>query len=164
MEDSKIIYTKTFEITKSNSVTIQISNFKWKDLLNIYKSSFSDTYTWIVKNNSIAFTTDQLEELKNIISDIPKDYEIKEYWMVWKYKLYISTFNWNNSFQIREWVESETYTWYWKKWVSVWIDKFKDFQETFEIVLSEFENYLKNWVSSTKIIQAPVDTEIDSYF
>ena len=93
MEDSKIIYTKTLEITKSNSVTIQVSNFRWKDLLNIYKSSFSDRYTWIVKNNWVAFTPDQLDELKQIITDIPNDYEIKEYWIIWKYKLYISTFN-----------------------------------------------------------------------
>jgi len=136
MEDSKIIYTKTFEITASNSVTIQISNFKWKDLLNIYKSSFSDTYTWIVKNNSIAFTTDQLEFLKEIISWIHEvDYEITEYWIIWKHKIYISTFNWNNSFQIREWVESETYTWYGKKWVSISMNKFD--------VLDMFEKYLK---------------------
>ena len=40
MTDSKIIHTKTFDITKTNSITIQISNFKWKDLLNIYKSTF----------------------------------------------------------------------------------------------------------------------------
>jgi len=28
MTDSKIIHTKTFDITKTNSITIQISNFK----------------------------------------------------------------------------------------------------------------------------------------
>ena len=67
MTDSKIIHTKTFDITKTNSITIQISNFKWKDLLNIYKSTFSDRYTWIVKNNSIAFQVEQLELLKEII-------------------------------------------------------------------------------------------------
>lgn len=163
MEDSKIIYTKTFEITKSNSVTIQISNFKWKDLLNIYKSSFSDTYTWIVKNNSIAFTTDQLEELKNIISDIPKDYEIKEYWIVWKYKLYISTFNWNNSFQIREWVESETYTWYGKKWVSISMNKFDEFKLALFDVLDMFEKYLK-WDLQLDNKKVANDDEIESYF
>lgn len=163
MEDSKIIYTKTFEITKSNSVTIQISNFKWKDLLNIYKSSFSDTYTWIVKNNSIAFTPDQLEELKNIISDIPKDYEIKEYWMVWKYKLYISTFNWNNSFQIREWVESETYTWYGKKWVSISMNKFDEFKLALFEVLDMFEKYLK-WDLQLDSKKVANDDEIESYF
>lgn len=48
--------------------------------------------------------------------------------MVWKYKLYISTFNWNNSFQIREWVESEIYTWYGKKWVSISMNKFDEFK------------------------------------
>lgn len=163
MEDSKIIYTKTFEITKSNSVTIQISNFKWKDLLNIYKSSFSDTYTWIVKNNSIAFTPDQLEELKNIISDIPKDYEIKEYWMVWKYKLYISTFNWNNRFQIREWVESETYTWYGKKWVSISMNKFDEFKLALFEVLDMFEKYLK-WDLQLDSKKVANDDEIESYF
>lgn len=163
MEDSKIIYTKTFEITKSNSVTIQISNFKWKDLLNIYKSSFSDTYTWIVKNNSIAFTPDQLEELKNIISDIPKDYEIKEYWIVWKYKLYISTFNWNNNFQIREWVESETYTWYGKKWVSISMNKFDEFKLVLFDVLDMFEKYLK-WDLQLDNKKVANDDEIESYF
>lgn len=163
MEDSKIIYTKTFEITKSNSVTIQVSNFKWKDLLNVYKSSFSDTYTWIVKNNSIAFTTDQLEELKNIISDIPKDYEIKEYWIVWKYKLYISTFNWNNSFQIREWVESETYTWYGKKWVSISMNKFDEFKLALFDVLDMFEKYLK-WDLQLDNKKVANDDEIESYF
>lgn len=163
MEDSKIIYTKTFEITKSNSITTQISNFKWKDLLNIYKSSFSDTYTWIVKNNSIAFTTDQLEELKNIISDIPKDYEIKEYWVVWKYKLYISTFNWNNSFQIREWVESETYTWYGKKWVSISMNKFDEFKLALSEVLDMFEKYLK-WDLQLDNKKVANDDEIESYF
>lgn len=163
MEDSKIIYTKTFEITKSNSVTIQVSNFKWKDLLNIYKSSFSDTYTWIVKNNSIAFTPDQLEELKNIISDIPKDYEIKDYWMVWKYKLYISTFNWNNSFQIREWIESETYTWYGKKWVSISMKKFDEFKLALFDVLYMFEKYLK-WDFQLDNKKVANDDEIESYF
>lgn len=163
MEDSKIIYTKTFEITKSNSVTIQVSNFKWKDLLNVYKSSFSDTYTWIVKNNSIAFTTDQLEELKNIISDISKDYEIKEYWMVWKYKLYISTFNWSNSFQIREWVESETYTWYGKKWVSISMNKFDEFKLALFDVLDMFEKYLK-WDLQLDNKKVANDDEIESYF
>lgn len=163
MEDSKIIYTKTFEITKSNSVTIQISNFKWKDLLNIYKSSFSDTYTWIVKNNSIAFTPNQLEELKNIISDIPKDYEIKEYWIVWKYKLYISTFNWNNSYQIREWVESETYTWYGKKWVSISMNKIDEFKLALFEVLDMFEKYLK-WDLQLDNKKVANDDEIESYF
>ncbi|NVP17243.1 hypothetical protein HUU51_00855 [Candidatus Gracilibacteria bacterium] len=163
MEDSKIIYTKTFEITKSNSVTIQISNFKGKDLLNIYKSSFSDTYTGIVKNNSIAFTPDQLEELKNIISDIPKDYEIKEYGMVGKYKLYISTFNGNNSFQIREWVESETYTGYGKKGVSISMNKFDEFKLALFEVLDMFEKYLKGdlQLDSKKVAN---DDEIESYF
>lgn len=80
MEDSRIIYTKTFELTKSNSVTIKISNFKWKDLLNIYKSSFSDRYTWIVKNNSIAFQVVQLETLKDMIWNISWENEINKYW------------------------------------------------------------------------------------
>jgi len=163
MEDSKIIYTKTFEITKSNSVTIQVSNFKWKDLLNIYKSSFSDTYTWIVKNNSIAFTPDQLDELKQIIAYTPNDYEIKEYWMVWKYKLYISTFNWNNSFQIREWVESETYTWYGKKWVSISMNKFDEFKLALFDVLDMFEKYLK-WDLQLDNKKVANDDEIESYF
>lgn len=82
MSESNIIYSKTFDITKSNSLTIQISNFKWKDLLNIFKSSFSDRYTWIVKNNSIAFQVEQLEELNNVISEISWDNEIKEFWDV----------------------------------------------------------------------------------
>lgn len=163
MEDSKIIYTKTFEITKSNNVTIQVSNFKWKDLLNIYKSSFSDTYTWIVKNNSIAFNTNQLEELKNIISDIPKDYEIKEYWIVWKYKLYISTFNWNNSFQIREWVESETYTWYGKKWVSISMNKFDELKLALFDVLDMFEKHI-SWDLQIEDKKELNEDEIESYF
>lgn len=163
MEDSKIIYTKTLEITKSNSVTIQVSNFRWKDLLNIYKSSFSDRYTWIVKNNSIAFTPDQLDELKQIITDIPNDYEIKEYWIIWKYKLYISTFNWNNSFQIREWVESETYTWYGKKWVSISMNKFDEFKLALFDVLDMFEKHI-SWDLQIEDKKELNEDEIESYF
>lgn len=163
MEDSKIIYTKTLEITKSNSVIIQVSNFRWKDLLNIYKSSFSDRYTWIVKNNSIAFTPDQLDELKQIITDIPNDYEIKEYWIIWKYKLYISTFNWNNSFQIREWVESENYTWYGKKWVSISMNKFDEFKLALFDVLDMFEKHI-SWDLQIEDKKELNEDEIESYF
>jgi hypothetical protein len=162
MEESKIIYTKTFEITKSNSVTIQISNFKWKDLLNIYKSSFSDRYTWIVKNNSIAFNLDQVDDLKTIIFDIPEDYDIKDYWNIWKYKIYISTFNWNNSLQIREWVESENYTWYGKKWVSITMNKFDLFKLSLDEVIVKSHEYL-NWDIEEKK-QNHNDDDIDSYF
>ena len=82
MTDSIIIYSKTFEITKSGSITIQISKFNGKDLLNIYKSTFSEKYTGIAKDSSIAFSNDQYKDLLNIIESIPADYEIKEYGQV----------------------------------------------------------------------------------
>lgn len=163
MQDSTIIYTKTFDITKTNSITIQVSNFKWKDLLNIYKSTFSDRYTWIVKNNSIAFQVEQLELLKEIIWNISWDNEIKEFWEVWKYKIYISTYKWNNSFQIREWVESEFYTWYWKKWVSIPMNKFDEFKENFNEVIEYFNKYL-NWEIKVEEKKELDDDEIESYF
>lgn len=163
MQDSTIIHTKTFDITKTNSITIQISNFKWKDLLNIYKSTFSDRYTWIVKNNSIAFQVEQLELLKEIIWNISWNNEIKEHWEVWKYKIYISTYKWNNSFQIREWVESESYTWYWKKWVSIPMTKFDEFRENFNEVIEYFNKYL-NWEIKVEAKKELDDEEIESYF
>jgi len=163
MQDSTIIHTKTFDITKTNSITIQISNFKWKDLLNIYKSTFSDRYTWIIKNNSIAFQVEQLELLKEIIWNISWNNEIKEYWEVWKYKIYISTYKWNNSFQIREWVESESYTWYWKKWVSIPMTKFDEFRENFNEVIEYFNKYL-NWEIKVEAKKELDDEEIESYF
>ena len=163
MSESKIIHTKTFDITKTNSITIQISNFKWKDLLNIYKSTFSDRYTWIVKNNSIAFQVDQLDSLKEIIKSISWDNEIKEYWNIWKYKIFTSTYKWNNSFQIREWVESESYTWYWKKWVSIPMIKFDDFKMNFNEVIEYFNWYL-NWEIKIEEKKEIDDNEIESYF
>jgi hypothetical protein len=164
MSESEIIFTKTLELTKSNSITIQVSNFNWKDLLNIYKSSFSDKYTWIVKNNSIAFSYDLSVSLFEIIKSIWIDYELKEYGQIWRYKVYVSNYNWNNSFQIREWVESDTYTWYGKKWVSVAIEKLEDFKSNYEIVLNEFENYLTNWKNKPAVITKNTDDEIESYF
>ena len=163
MQDSKIIYSETFDITKTNSITIQISNFKWKDLLNIYKSTFSDRYTWIVKNNSIAFQVDQLEWLKEIILNILWNNEIKEYWEVWKYKIYISTFKWKNSFQIREWVESETYIWYWKKGVSIPMEKFEIFKNDLLKVLNYFDKYLI-WEVKMEEEKEANDNDIESYF
>lgn len=164
MEDSKIIYTKTFEITKSNSITIQISNFKWKDWLNIYKSSFSDRYTGIVKNNSIAFSLENSQMLFEIIKNIWSDYELKEYWQIGRYKVFISNYNGNNNFQIREWVISDSYTWFWKKWISISIEKIKEFKENFEIVLDEFNNYIKNWVNLNIMKTIPITYQIESYF
>jgi hypothetical protein len=79
MTDSTIIYSKTFDITKSGSITIQISKFNGKDLLNIYKSTFSEKYTGIAKDSSIAFSSDQYLDLLKSVESIPTDYEIKEY-------------------------------------------------------------------------------------
>ena len=163
MEDSTIIYTKTFDITKTNSITLQISNFKGRDLLNIYKSTFSDRYTWIVKNNSIAFLTEQLEKLKEIIWNISWENEIKEFGIVWKYKIYISTFKWSNSFQIREWVESESYTWFWKKGVSIPMTKFDIFRNDLNDTIEYFNSYTK-WDIKIEVKQKPNEDDIDSYF
>ena len=163
MTDSTIIYSKTFDISKSGSITIQISKFNGKDLLNIYKSTFSEKYTGIAKDSSIAFASDQYLDLLNIVESIPMDYEIKEYGQIGKYKVYVSTFNGNNSFQIREWVESETYTGYWKKWVSFSMEKISDFKEALTDVTSHFKQYLGG-----KLVQkeqkTTSDTDIESYF
>ena len=164
MTDSIIIYSKTFEITKSGSITIQISKFNGKDLLNIYKSTFSEKYTGIAKDSSIAFSSDQYMDLLNIIESIPADYEIKEYGQVWKYKIYTSVFNGNNSFQIREWVESETYTGYGKKWVSFSMEKFDDFKISFVDVCSHFEKYLQWDTTIQKQQKTTSDSDIESYF
>ncbi len=163
MTDSTIIYSKTFDITKSGSITIQVSKFNGKDLLNIYKSTFSEKYTGIAKDSSIAFSSDQYLDLLKSVESIPTDYEIKEYGHIWKYKVYVSVFNGNNSFQIREWVESETYTGYWKKWVSFSMDKISDFQETLSDVSSHFEKYLKGDLIQQEQ-KATSDTDIESYF
>lgn len=164
MSDSTVIYSKTFEITKSGSITIQISKFNGKDLLNIYKSTFSEKYTGIAKDSSIAFSNDQYKDLLNIIESIPADYEIKEYGQVWKYKIYTSVFNGNNSFQIREWVESETYTGYGKKWVSFSMEKFSDFKISFLDVCSHFEKYLQWDTTIQKQEKITSDSDIESYF
>ena len=159
MSDSTIIYTKTFDITKTTSLTIQISDFKWKDLLNIYISAFSDRYTWILKDKCIAFKIDQLELLKEIIWSISWENEIKEYWEIWKYKIFISTYKWNNSFQIREWVESETYTWYW----SIHMTKFDEFRNDLNDVIEYFDKYIK-WEVKVEEKKKLDDDEIESYF
>ncbi|MDD4151820.1 MAG: PC4/YdbC family ssDNA-binding protein, partial [Candidatus Gracilibacteria bacterium] len=106
---------------------------------------------------------DQLEELKQIISDIPKDYEIKEYGIVGKYKLYISTYNGNNSFQIREWVETETYTGYGKKGVSISMNKFDEFKLALSNVLDMFEKHMSGnlQLEEKKVVN---EDEIESYF
>ncbi|EKD44442.1 MAG: hypothetical protein ACD_71C00130G0004 [uncultured bacterium (gcode 4)] len=163
MTDSTIIYSKTFDISKSGSITIQISKFNGKDLLNIYKSTFSEKYTGIAKDSSIAFASDQYLDLLNIVESIPMDYEIKECGQIGKYKVYVSTFNGNNSFQIREWVESETYTGYGKKWVSFSMEKISDFKEALTDVTSHFKQYL-NGELVQKEQKTTSDTDIESYF
>lgn len=77
MTNSIIIYSKTFDISKSGSITVQISKFNNKDLLNIFKSTFSERYTGIAKDGSIAFSSEQYLELLNVVESIPIEYEIK---------------------------------------------------------------------------------------
>jgi hypothetical protein len=163
MTDSTIIYSKTLEITKTGSITVQISKFNDKNLLNIYKSTFSERYTGIAKDGSIAFSSDQYKDLLDIIESIPTDYEIKEYGQVWKYKVYISIFNGNASFQIREWVETDTYTGYGKKWVSFSMEKFHEFRIHFTHVSNHFEKYLAGEIIQ-KEQKITSDTDIESYF
>lgn len=157
----------------TNDITLEVKERKDELWLNIYKTVFSERYTGIAKDSALAFNLDQAKELDKITQTIdPGKYEIKEYGTFHKwsriFKVFISSFRGINSFQIRERVESGTYTGFGKQWISLPTHKIKELQEHLPKLIQEFSGVK---VEGKPIVVVPKkstkkenNAEIDSYF
>lgn len=166
--------TQQLKISETNTLTLESKHFKDQWWLNIYKSVFSKRYTWVGKWSALLFDLPQVQKLNDLIQSINDEKDLKEYGQFDKwskiFKVAVSSFKWTTSVQIRERVESNTYTGRGKQWVSFPVKFLEEFQimlpkaiEEYEAVLwwNVWEKELTNDEGSPSNSSNP---EVDSYF
>lgn len=102
--------SESFALTKTGNLTVDIATWQEILFLRIYRSAYSERYTGGVKGAFIVFKAESVAHLVSVVASIPTEYELREYGMVGKYKVYVSTYEGSTNFQIREWFETKKYT------------------------------------------------------
>lgn len=131
--------SESFALTKTGNLTVDIATWQDTLFLRIYRTTYSDRYTGGVKGAFIAFKAESVVNLVSVVASIPTEYELREYGMVGKYKVYVSTYEGSTNFQIREWLETKKYTGFARHGVSVPVEKLSEFRSVLEKVASRLE-------------------------
>lgn len=163
------------KVSDSSDITLEVKERKGELWFSIFKGVFSDRFVGIAKDSALAFNLEQAEGLNTIIQTIDAGkYDIREYGELQKgrkvFKIYINSFKGKNSLQIRERVESPTYTGYGKQGVSLPVDKIGELQEYLPILIKEFttpapeENTKAKDTKAKEKKQKNDNSEIEDYF
>ncbi len=117
----------------SSYVAIEVKTVKWERCVCISKDASLVTLNYA-----------ETKQLNVIVQSIDAgNYVFKEYWFVKKwseiYKVFLSEFRGIKSFQIRQWLVSQTYTGFGKLGISLPAYKIKELQIHMRSVLQEFE-------------------------
>ncbi len=117
----------------SSYVAIEVKTVKWERCVCISKDA-----------SLLTFNHAETKQLNVIVQSIDAgNYVFKEYWSVKKgsnvYKVFLSEFRGIKSFQIRQWLVSQTYTGFGKLGISLPAYKIKELQMHMITVMQEIE-------------------------